>query len=288
MTETDPTPTSDISPVEVHKPKPARNWRDFLKEYAVIVIGVLTALAAQQAVEWWHWRNQVAQARVAIANELTVSIGISAVRVRTQHCTEQRLDALAVIVDAASRTGLLPPVPEFSRPSTSAWPDETWQSIIASQTATHFSDTELSLLGGAYAQIQRQGIRTRDEMMAWSRLYTMVGPGRRLDPSSEAVLRVALSEARYYNRITAIASGQIIRQINGLDLPFSTASRARIDDSLHGPIANIYTCQPMETWIPPTYGQAPSRSYFYTVRDWQKYPPYVRKAPSPDRHGPQR
>jgi hypothetical protein len=36
----DPTP-----PAEIHKPK--RNWRGFLKEYAVIVIGVLTALAAR-------------------------------------------------------------------------------------------------------------------------------------------------------------------------------------------------------------------------------------------------
>ena len=37
--------------MDVHKPKPIRNWREFLKEYAIIVIGVLTALAAEQAAE---------------------------------------------------------------------------------------------------------------------------------------------------------------------------------------------------------------------------------------------
>jgi hypothetical protein len=30
---------------------------EFLKEYAIIVIGVLTALAAEQAVEWLHWQS---------------------------------------------------------------------------------------------------------------------------------------------------------------------------------------------------------------------------------------
>jgi hypothetical protein len=30
--------------MDIHKPKPIHNWREFLKEYAIIVLGVLTAL----------------------------------------------------------------------------------------------------------------------------------------------------------------------------------------------------------------------------------------------------
>jgi hypothetical protein len=40
--------------MEFHKPKPIHNWREFLKEYAIIVLGVATALAAEQGVEWLH------------------------------------------------------------------------------------------------------------------------------------------------------------------------------------------------------------------------------------------
>jgi hypothetical protein len=29
-----------------HKPKPWHGWREFLKEYVIVVVGVLTALAA--------------------------------------------------------------------------------------------------------------------------------------------------------------------------------------------------------------------------------------------------
>jgi predicted alpha/beta superfamily hydrolase len=35
--------------MEIHKPKPIHNWREFLKEYAIIVIGMLTALIAGPA-----------------------------------------------------------------------------------------------------------------------------------------------------------------------------------------------------------------------------------------------
>ena len=36
-----------------------RNWREFLKEYAIIVIGVLTALLAEQAVQSIEWQHKV-------------------------------------------------------------------------------------------------------------------------------------------------------------------------------------------------------------------------------------
>ena len=66
LNETPPAP--EESPMEFHKPKPIRNWREFLKEFGTIVLGVSVALAAEQAVEWWHWRGQVAETRTMIAS----------------------------------------------------------------------------------------------------------------------------------------------------------------------------------------------------------------------------
>ena len=52
-------PAAEISPapenppqepiMEIHKPHPVHSWRAFLKEYAIVVLGVATALAAEQA-----------------------------------------------------------------------------------------------------------------------------------------------------------------------------------------------------------------------------------------------
>ena len=44
---TDPTPPPE-EPMEIHKPKPIHNWRDFLKEVGTIVLGVCVALGAEQ------------------------------------------------------------------------------------------------------------------------------------------------------------------------------------------------------------------------------------------------
>ena len=42
--------------MDIHKPKPWHGVREFLKEYVIIVVGVLTALAAEQGVEWLRWQ----------------------------------------------------------------------------------------------------------------------------------------------------------------------------------------------------------------------------------------
>ncbi len=64
--------------MDLHKPKSWHGWREFLKEYAIIVVGVATALAAEQAVEWWHWKNQVTESRALIATEGAIAAQIIA------------------------------------------------------------------------------------------------------------------------------------------------------------------------------------------------------------------
>ncbi len=44
--------------MKVHFPQPLHGWREFAGEVGVIVLGVLIALGAQQAVEWAHFRNE--------------------------------------------------------------------------------------------------------------------------------------------------------------------------------------------------------------------------------------
>ncbi len=47
--------------MDLHKPKPWHGLREFLKEYLIIVVGVLTALTAEAGVEWLHWRHLASQ-----------------------------------------------------------------------------------------------------------------------------------------------------------------------------------------------------------------------------------
>ena len=63
--------------MEIHKPKPFHNLREFASEIAVVVIGISIALAGEQAVEMIHHRQQLSEARRAIAEELATNIAAS-------------------------------------------------------------------------------------------------------------------------------------------------------------------------------------------------------------------
>jgi hypothetical protein len=249
--------------MDIHKPKPIRNWREFLKEYAIIVIGVATALAAEQAVEWWHWKSQVAEARALIASELANQVRQSIYRLRVEKCAERRADELGAILDSASKTGALPPLGDIGTPPRGVWITGAWDSAQASQAAVHFPREQLAALGRTYKFVQKGDEFSGMEGTQWSELYAMVGPGRRLDVASEARLRSALSQARALNRLMTSIAINIIRSTHDLDLPFSSADLKSIARGRSDPLAKSRDefnplgnhCLPIEK-APAVYGQS--------------------------------
>jgi len=81
--------------MDIHKPKPWRGWPEFLKEIGTIVIGVLIALAAEQAVEWLHWRHLAEQDEADLAagmrNNLVNAVELAAI----DPCQRVRITELA-------------------------------------------------------------------------------------------------------------------------------------------------------------------------------------------------
>jgi len=252
--------------VEFHKPKPVHSWREFLTEIGVVVTGVCIALIAEQTVEWLHWRAQVAEAREIIATELAYSVESAIIRVRAEPCMERRLDELARILDAASKSGSLPPVGDIGLPPRNAWRSGAWVSIVASQTATHFPRQQLAAISHTYKAIETLEQAYNWETDDWRDLYAIVGPGRRLDPASEAELRKALSRARGSGRSLASLSGVMMAYVKSLNLSFSPDDIARIANARHVPLTGVKRtlsernstntiCSPIGA-VPATYGQA--------------------------------
>ena len=245
----------------MEKPKP--NWRGWLKEYAVIVIGVLTALAAQQAADWWRWRSEVAEARILITSELAGNVRQAIWRLRTEKCGERRLDELGAILDNASRTGALPPVGDIGTPPPGLWISGAWESAESSQAAVHFPRQEMAALTTIYKFIQRANELNSQESIQWNELYAIVGPGRRMDAASEARLRSALSQARALNRAMTVVGDNIVQKVKALALPFSSQDLDSIARGKREPLVKSrnefsftgYVCAPIEQ-VPAVYGQA--------------------------------
>jgi hypothetical protein len=251
--------------MEFHKPKPVHNWREMLTEIGVVVIGVCIALAAEQTVQWLHWHTQVAEAEKVIGTELTFSVESAIIRIRAQPCIERRLDELARILDAAAKSGSLPPVGDIGLPPRSAWLGGAWESVVASQTATHFPRQQLADISHTYKGIETIEHVYNLETEDWHDLYAIVGPGRRLDPASEADLRKALSRARSSSRSLASLSGVIIDEVKNLNLSFSPDEVSRIENAKNVPMTgakqtfNVRNstntiCSPIGG-VPATYGQ---------------------------------
>jgi hypothetical protein len=82
-----------------HLPKPLHGWREFAGEVGIIVIGVLIALGAEQAIEAIHERSEVEQTRSALNAELAHNLAAFDYRLSLEPCARRRLNELQSIVD---------------------------------------------------------------------------------------------------------------------------------------------------------------------------------------------
>ena len=77
-----------------HQLKPLRGWREFSGEVGIIVLGVLIALGAQQLVEAFNWKREVAGFRDSVREEVNLDLGTYPYRARQKPCIAARLDEL--------------------------------------------------------------------------------------------------------------------------------------------------------------------------------------------------
>jgi hypothetical protein len=88
--------------MDIHKPKPWHGTREFGKELATIVLGVLIALGAEQAVEWLHMRTEMAEARAAMQTEIRDDLRALVSEAREDACYRSRMVAFAAWAGGAA------------------------------------------------------------------------------------------------------------------------------------------------------------------------------------------
>ena len=72
-----------------------RHGQRFLIDVGVVVLGVLIALAAEQAVQAVKWRQEVAATQKGLENELLVATYQGYERVAVNPCLRERIKGLA-------------------------------------------------------------------------------------------------------------------------------------------------------------------------------------------------
>lgn len=253
-----PSPMPEEHVVDIHKPKPVHSWREFLSEIGTIICGILIALTLEQIVSDMEWHRKVADARDAVGLELAENLGRMENRMLLERCLNQRLDAVAGIVDRAEQTGRLPPLPKLHNPPITTWGNGVWNSVVSAQTASHFPADQLRHYGRFYALLDRIAAAEIQEEAAWTTLYELSGPGRSFNDDDARLYRRAIGQAREQN---AVITGFGVRGRQVVDAHHMLFDRRVFADRVATAKGNISDCG-APTGVPPTaYGAAPSDGF---------------------------
>ena len=195
--------------------KPLHGWREFLSEVAIIVVGVLIALAADQVVEDLHWRSETRAAREALLSEARDNLASAQFRKSLHPCVERRLSELAEVfrTQAAGRPIKLEgPV---RRPLPLGATRSTWDVAVSSGALSHMRLAEKLTFGDAFTNYEYWDHIQNREQEAWLTLGLLDDPTI-LTENDWANLHQAYAQARSLDaRIQIIASGLLANSTLG-------------------------------------------------------------------------
>jgi hypothetical protein len=177
--------------MDIHKPKPWHGVREFLKEYLIIVVGVLTALGAEQAVEWWHVQSEIREARESLHEEIAADASTAAFTMEEDRCLGLSLDKYEAWARGGAR-------PERFRIGFPPMRTSTWEEVKASAVARMPLKERLAL-AEFYDAVANQKSVIEYQRNAYPPLFVM-SQRTQLDKADAQRLLDMVAEARLYGQ----------------------------------------------------------------------------------------
>ena len=212
--------------MDIHKPKPWHSVREFLKEYVIIVVGVLTALGAEQLAEEIHWTHRVHGAEEAIRAELRQDERDGYFILAVLPCEAAKLDEIEHDLTASREQHALMPVVTPYRVPLRPWSSDAWESARALQIVSHIPNERLQLYSFAYVfpRALHQGMDK--ELAAKNALNTIAINNGRLQPAERDRLFQALVLTRDAQHGMQNAAMYLLSASKPLGLQLSPDERA--------------------------------------------------------------
>ena len=194
--------------MDIHKPKPWHGVREFLKEYVIIVVGVLTALAAEAVVAKLHEERLSAEARDSVRAEINLDLASLKQFDQLQPCIEARFAEIDAAMAAADEGRPFPTLAYIGRPRMPSAYTQRWEAATTGGRTSLLATDEQRDFARVYSRLFEVNSREREELAAWGRLKALEGVKH---PSAEtlALARQAFSETRsmhYSVRASAISA----------------------------------------------------------------------------------
>ncbi len=210
--------------MDIRKPKPWHGLREFLKEYVIIVVGVLTALGAEAGVEALHWRHVTEIAERSLRAEVSENFDHARGWLSTWPCETARTVELAQALNAGEgpwrgthveippTTAVKPVLPQVEREGKRSYALTAWETAVAEGVVPHLPEAEAQL---------------------YARIYTNAG---RIDvlQAIEADLEPRLSPLAYdraFSREQRDGFVTILSHLDSTRASLATANRRLLDDA---------------------------------------------------------
>ncbi len=183
--------------MEIHKPKPVHNFREFLSELGVVVLGIVIALSGEQLIEHLRDKHKAREAREGIREEIAMNIAVLESRSAAQRCIDRRIDDIAALLQTSEGSKYVEPT-WLGRPHIWEMLHARWQVASQSGRAPLLAADEQAEYGFVYALFADVAADEDREQIAWARLRASEGLPN-LSATMRDELRLTLQEARLTN-----------------------------------------------------------------------------------------
>jgi hypothetical protein len=172
-----PEPLDEGAAMDIHKPKPIHSWRELASEIVVIVIGILIAIGLEQAVEWYHWRGEVAETEEAIHEELDFNLWSVLYSQSGDACADKRIALLHDWADGKTRIDSSHLAHWRNRQSLWSLRFVDWEVAKSGATASHLPLRKRLDYARLYSTIELLQSQTGLEAADWLALGRYQGKG---------------------------------------------------------------------------------------------------------------
>ena len=206
--------------MEIHRLKhPIHGLREFLKEVGIIVLGVLIALGAEQAVEALHWRHETEATEETLRDEIRSSLNFASERIIMFSCDAQRVRELYEQLRGSTRRWQAPAAwagspfiasfPQVLGTPHRPWATGIWDVAVADGALAHLPRSEVEAYSGIYREVEQ--LRALEEDV--DRIVRALEPlayDQSLDDAHRFALEGELAQLDVDERRMALVSGQLI------------------------------------------------------------------------------
>ena len=220
-------------------PTPLNGWRVFAGEVGVIVLGVLIALGAQQAVEELRWREEVRLTEDALTIEIAHSVLHASERQMVNRCLSDRLSHLIGKVSSnqgpwsgdplplpQTGTGVTTTTPAAYRTPNRPWNEDVWVATQNGGVFSHMPRERVAAFANVYARMEGLRRMNEFEQQVFPELLYL-SFDTRLDAAARQRALATLGRLDWLNGTILLDGEKLIDEVRATRLDFSRTSLER-------------------------------------------------------------